>query len=206
MPGQLLYLQGRSGWIGSLTRLWRWWARHFLAAELGSAASAALVILALTLQSSGAAWLSTNVRESPAVILTALVSLYGALFGFAITAVSIIAALIERPRFERLRQSRRYDDLWGTLIQAVVTLGAATGIAAVGLVFNGSPRVSLVIYLTLVFLTLLSALRLMRMVWILQLVLNPPRAHPGEPEPAPVRERGEPIGDDVGRDPLVEPR
>ncbi len=188
-----------------MNRIWRWWARHFLFVEFLLALVVAVCLTLSLSNTAGKDWIRSNIHQSPSTVLSALVSLFGALFGFAITAVSVIAALIDRPRFERLRGSRRLGDLWATLTQTLSALGGSAGISMVGLLLVDAQSAYEVLLGGLLFLTILSALRLMRTVWILGLVLNSPVATGESLSQRKSPTRIESIGDDLEHDGLHTP-
>ena len=111
-----------------------------------------------------------------------LASICGSLFGFAITALSVIMATSGSSRLQVVRASKHYGDMWQVFISSIKWLGAATTILIVGLLVDrdGVPRMW--VFYTALFTISVVMVRLARMVWVLgrviQLINSPSRSRP----------------------------
>jgi len=104
-----------------------------------------------------------------------LTSLWGALLGFTITAVSIVLVFSQDPRLKLVRESAHYPTLWQVFMSAIRILGLATAAGLLALLFDrdppgGSPRI--VFFYVVVFFSTLAILRLWRCVWVLDRVVR----------------------------------
>lgn len=104
-------------------------------------------------------------------IYSVLASLSGTLFGFAITAVSIILSFVNRKRFERLRAASSYPQLWEFFMSAIYWLGILTLASVVGLIVDGDTTPLYVFNYFMVFLLVFVMLQITTCLWLLQEML-----------------------------------
>lgn len=103
-------------------------------------------------------------KDNRSAIYTALTSVFGALLGFTITAISVILALGSSPTGETLRKSKHYPRLWQTFLSAIWISGLATIISFIGLVFDRDSRPVPMIEVLALVIVLFASLRLYRVV------------------------------------------
>jgi len=153
-------------------RVIQWWRSQFLWAELG---------LAVLLTAAFATWVeyygglqiaSKVLSGQRGSLYGTLASILGSLLGFVITTVSIVITFTGHDRLEVVRTSRHYPTLWKVFMSGIRALGFATLVTLIALLFDrdSSPRRELVY--GVLFLTVLSALRLARCVWALENVIR----------------------------------
>jgi hypothetical protein len=156
------------------SRLWKYWAAHFLWVEFGIAALAGAAFGIWANSFDGWSVIAATIGSGWSTLFSTLVTLFGALFGFAITAASIAVALVTDEKLRRLVLGKHYLDLWDTFLQTIGTLGFALTTAMVGLILSENGHTHVPILCVLFFLAVLAALRLTRTVWLLDLL---PRLH-----------------------------
>jgi hypothetical protein len=173
------------------------WRRHFTRLEfwLALAVSAGLVSVDRFVGDHPISGLLDDNRGS---VYAVMVTLWGALLGFAITAVSIVFAFLGEARLKLIRESGHYADLWAIFVRGVRALAFATVAALAALLFDRDrPHDSAVVmFYILVFASLLAALRVWRIVWVLEKLvgimaarsparLGAPDADPSRPSDSP---------------------
>lgn len=89
----------------------------------------------------------------------------GTLLGFVITAVSIIISLIDKDIFRDFRGSDSYSELYKVYFSSIKWLGVTTLAAIIGIFTPGS--IDIYFFSVILFLALVSTLRLWRTVWVL---------------------------------------
>ncbi|MFZ0892654.1 MAG: hypothetical protein WB782_07070 [Thermoplasmata archaeon] len=94
-------------------------------------------------------------------------TLFGALFGFVVTANSIVVSLLSDKVLSRFGEGKHAHDIWDTFLQADVTLGLGALISLTGLVFAGETSIHPLVVCALFFVGVLALLRLGRVVWLL---------------------------------------
>lgn len=150
----------------------RWWRRNFLRVELGVAVFVGICAASWGYFLDGNELIREVLGAGRADIYGTLASIFGSLFGFAITATSIVLGFSGSERLAVLRDSPYYQDLWDTFLSTIKWLGIATILALIALVFDrNEASLSTVIY-AVFFASVIVTLRLMRSVWILQRVIN----------------------------------
>lgn len=149
----------------------QWWRTHFLCVEFCLALALAAFV-ALWLELCGTRTLDQTLDGNRAQLYSALSSIFGALLGFVITALSIVLGFSNSESLRVVRDSPHYPTLWRVFSAANRSLGLATVIALLGLLLDrdGRPAHALV-YATL-FTGTLASFRLARCVWVLERVMR----------------------------------
>jgi hypothetical protein len=166
-----------------MTLLPQWWRANFLRVELVVAFLLTIAFALWVARYGGDRVVEEVLNDNRAAIYGTLASISGSLLGFAITAVAIILGFVPLERMAVVKESTHYDELWQTFTSAIKALALATFATLLGLVLDrdASP-LPWVVYLC-VFATILSLLRLVRCVWILEkvirLVTRPSKARTG---------------------------
>lgn len=146
---------------------------HFLAAQFVLSVVAGIGFAAWA-AFGGAAVIDNALAPEWTTFFSTLVTLFGALFGFVITAASISVALVTDERMRAFVETKHYNDLWDTFLHATASLGIAAGVSLVGLVLAGDAPSHVPIVCTIFFVGVLATLSLGRVVWILNAL---PRVH-----------------------------
>lgn len=122
-------------------------------------------------------------KDNRSEIYGTLASIFGSLFGFTITATSIVLGLSGNVRLAVVRGSPHYSELWETLFSAIRWLGLATILALIGLIFDREASPFFLGFYAVVFATILVSFRLARCVWVLEraikIVTDRSKARPG---------------------------
>ena len=93
---------------------------RFLQIELLIAVLAWLVFMYWALQRGGEDLLVMILRNNRADIYGTVASICGSLFGFCITAVSVVMIASGSERLKVVRESRHYEDLWRVFVSPPV--------------------------------------------------------------------------------------
>lgn len=160
--------------VKTRSRFWELWAANYLTAEFLLASAVGLLFAGWIQWGGGAGITTATLAQGWSTVFSTLVTLFGALFGFGITAASITVALVTNERMELFVGGKKYPQLWDTLTQTISTLGVAAAVAFVGLILVQVSGTHLFLLCILVFLGILIILRLMRTIWLLD---GLPRLH-----------------------------
>jgi uncharacterized protein YqgC (DUF456 family) len=160
--------------VSPKSSVWDLWAANFLTAEFILAGVAGALFAGWIQWGGGAAATTQTLVGGWPTFFSTLVTLFGALFGFVLTAASITVALVTEERMRVFVEGKKYPQVWDTFTQTILTLGVAAAVAFMGLVFSAAPGTHLLFLCLLVFLGILASLRLTRTVWLLD---GLPRLH-----------------------------
>jgi hypothetical protein len=151
----------------------RGWERHFLGFELtlGLAGTVAFIWWSEYGGAKGAIhWVLHDNRGS---IYGTWASILGALLGFAIATESVVLGFVDRRRLSKLAESpRTYEQLWKVFMSSIRWLGVATFIAMLALVIDRNSEPNVWALYAVVGTGLIASFRVMRTVWILELVVR----------------------------------
>ena len=160
----------------------RFYGAWFLLLEfvLAVVACSAFVVWAVCFD--GAARVEEVLQGNRADVYGTLASICGSLFGFTITAVSVVMATSGSPRLQVVRASKHYGDMWQIFLSSIRCLGAATIILIVGLLVDRDEAPRMWVFYMALFTISVVMVRLARVVWVLgrviQLVNSPSRSRP----------------------------
>ena len=154
-------------------RIWKAWAANFLIAEslVSLIAGIGFAIWAWT---GGWSLLSATLDGTWPSFFSTLVTLFGALFGFVITAASIAVALVTEEKMRLFVAGKRYPQLWDTFLLTICALGFSLIVSLAGLILVRNSYTHVPVLSLLFFLGCLAGLGLMRTVWLLNSL---PRFH-----------------------------
>jgi len=151
-----------------LRRAQDWWEIHFEGAGLVLATVATVEAVVWCRYLGGAAVVSKTLGGDRGALYGTLASIFGALLGFAITAMSLALPFAASAKLAVVRDSKHYKKLWRTFMVAINALGLATVTSLLGLLTDrGQEPASLVLYAN-VFSATLSSVRIWRVVWVLE--------------------------------------
>lgn len=140
--------------------------------------------VATWLERSGRGWqVECLLRGNRAPIYGALASVFGALLGFVLTAVSIILGFSALPQLALVRESKHYPTLYKAFILTTWVLGAACLSAILALIGDRDDRQWHLGFYAAAVTGLAASVCVVRSVWLLeQIVLiasRPPAPKPG---------------------------
>lgn len=151
----------------------RFWEKHFLGIEALAAVVPAVALGVWFIFCGGTSFIDEFIHENRTAIYWTTAGIAGTLLGFSITAVSLILTFISSERLAILRGSSAYRSLWKTFFQTIHVLGLLTITSLVCLIVdNGSAPVIWFVIPVFFFLIILSVLRLCRVVWILERIVD----------------------------------
>ena len=155
-----------------MTVLREWWRRFFLHAEFGVAIGGAAAFVVWAERFGGTAGIDLVLQNNRGALYGTLASIFGSLLGFAVTATSIVLGFSSSPSLRIVRESVHYPTLWRVFLATIRTLGFATVVSLVGLVFDrdDAPWHWVLYFVVLAFS--LSCLRIARSVWVLERVIG----------------------------------
>ena len=155
-----------------MSGLRKWWRKHFLGAELAASLVAAALFFVWIYIAGGSETADLVLRDNRNSLYGTLATLFGSLFGFSITAASIVLGASSSPSLEIVRKSDHYGDIGKVLSNTIVTLGFATLAALVGLLADRDGAPSHIALCIVALALLLSCLRAARTVWVLRYVMR----------------------------------
>lgn len=150
----------------------RFWRRHFLESEAGTAVALSLVLLVCLVLFDSGRYMNEFMDGNRVNIYRTTATVAGTLFGVSIAAVSLVLNSVSSERFAVLREGRHYRSLWKTFFQTIRSLGGLTIMGLVCLAWDrdGAPVTWLVV--PFVLLLSLSIFRLARVIWILEKIIE----------------------------------
>ncbi len=149
----------------------RVYGAHFLRIE-ALLAVLATVCFALWLERfDGFAAVQATLKGNRSAVYGALASVFGALFGFVVTAVAIVLGYAESERLAVVRASQHYTTLWKVFVAGIHALALATLIALLALIFDRDSSPSKVLLYCCAFASVLALFRVARTVWMLEKVI-----------------------------------
>ena len=162
-----------------------WWEAHFLSLHLAIGAVFGMSV-AIAVESSDTELATKYFKQFRSALYAALVSAFGALFGFVITSMSIIATWVKKKAFIELRKQKTYPQLWDIYRSAVRWLGGTTTMAVVALLWDTDEYPCRTMWYIIAAMCSITFLRLYRCVWVLELLIGIIAAPiPPDPEVAP---------------------
>ncbi len=149
-----------------------WRKKHFLGMEAGAVVLFTLLLVAWFCFHEGESHVNALMQGNRANIYGTMATIAGSLLGFSVTTTSIMLGFSSSARLSVVRNSKHYPVLWKTCFQTIRYLGYLTVIALLCLI--GDRDSAPVSWLVLPFFMSvgLSVVRLARMVWILERVIE----------------------------------
>jgi len=149
-----------------------WWHKHFLSVELALSFLIAIAFAIWIKFLGGLAPVVSALGSSRGDLYGAFAAIFGSLLGFVIAAVSIVLGSAESDKLQIVRDSEYYDHLWDTFKAAIRALALATIAALGGLVLDRGREPLLLVMIANVFSISLAALRLWRVIWVLENIVS----------------------------------
>jgi hypothetical protein len=143
------------------------WNRHFLWCELVLSIALAVVLVTWSERFGGHTTVDAILDGNRGNLYGTLASVLGALLGFAITAISIILAVADRPRVRALQGSPHNKTLWKTFIASVRCLGFGTVVALSALFIDRDKDPNHIMFYVMAWMLVLAVFRTWRCIWIL---------------------------------------
>jgi hypothetical protein len=109
-----------------------------------------------------------NLRNSHTAVYAAIASLFGTIFGFTVTAISIILAFAQSSKLVILRGSRHWRKLWSIFTRGVWVSSSVAIMALIGLVFDRDARPEPSLTYAMIFALMLGVVRLFLIAWAFQ--------------------------------------
>jgi hypothetical protein len=113
----------------------------------------------------------------------AIIGLFGTIFGFGLTAMSIVLAFAESPRLRILRRSRHWATLWRVFTRGLRTFIIVALVALGGIILDRDRAPRLWVVYVVVLFVLLGIMRVYRVLWAfenLTLIMNRPEQNEEE--------------------------
>ncbi|HSQ60882.1 MAG TPA: hypothetical protein VLT84_10715 [Acidobacteriota bacterium] len=147
------------------------WRRNFMWAEPVLVVLLTIAFVLWVERFGGLARLIRVLDGNRSEIYGALASVFGALLGFVLTAVSIVLGFSSMDQLAIVRESPHYHTLYRIYIQATWLLAIATLFALVGLVLDRDDEPIRFILYASALASGLAAIRIARCVWALEQVV-----------------------------------
>ncbi len=107
-------------------------------------------------------------KGNRAPVYGTLAALFGTMFGFAMTAISIILAFGQSPKLSILRNSRHWRTMWGIFTRGLRILISAAIVAVLALTFDKDSRPLVLVTYGTMFAVFLGFAKLCRIIWAFQ--------------------------------------
>jgi len=150
-----------------------WVETHYVALETGLVAVLAIEVALGFVAGSVQPAVEPFLLGRRGIMYATLVTLAGALLGFAITAYTLLVALDVGGRIPpRVRGSNQYPALRAVFHRAVTSLGAVTVAACIAFIFDREGAPAGWAFILVASLSLLALFRLSNLLWVLGGLLN----------------------------------
>ena len=150
----------------------QWWRSYFLDIELGIALLVTVAFVAWAQCFDGYLEIERVLATNRGRLYGTLASIFAGFLGFPITAKSIVLGFSATDKLTIVRESSHYPTLWKVFRATIRSLGFATVVSLVGLVFSeDSMSVRWILYVAFGAFVL-SSLRIIRTVWVLENVVG----------------------------------
>lgn len=146
----------------------RWWEKDFLKRELILAVTTLVLFVFWVEIFGGREVVSTILKSTRSLLYPAIVSAFGSLFGFVITAMSIILSWSDKEKFAALRRKKGYSQLWPVFGSTVRWLGFATLAAVLAILFDQDGKEWPLIWYLVALCVTVAVFRLARCIWVLE--------------------------------------
>lgn len=148
------------------------WERRFLGAEAGIAGILILFFIIWFFALEGASHVDALMHNNRANIYRTTATISGTLLGFSITSTSVALGFLPNERLDLVRGSRHFPALWKTFFQTIRFLGCLTIVSLIGLVWDKDCSPNSLIVIPFLFFLLLSIIRLLRTIWIIEQLIK----------------------------------
>ena len=155
-----------------MTRLVKYWHRHFLSLDFVLASIPAIAIAIWVWAFGGEYCIDSVLQGARANIYRSVAAISGTLLGFSIAAVAIVINFASSERLKLLRDSGMYTEIWKAFFQATRFLGLLTVVSLVCLVWDRDDSPSTWLLIPFSLLIGLSTARIIRVIWILEQIVN----------------------------------
>ena len=155
-----------------MTEFFKWWQRNFLTVELAVVFVVTAAIIAWAECIHGVLIIEYYLGDSRTEVYGTFASIFAALLGFSMTAVSIVIGFTQTNRFRILRESQQFPTLGKVFIAAIRALGFATVVSLLGLVADREMASFYQIGYVVFFSFLLVCVRIARVAWVLENVVR----------------------------------
>ena len=155
-------------------RLRSFWQNHFLGLETLSALLLAVVFaLCLDLVDGADEQVKEFLKANHQAAFGRLATIAGTLMGFGIAvAAFVMPTVMSSERFRIIRANEHFHLLWKTYLQVVKCFGLLTVNSLVCLILDAGSTPFLWSLVPLVFFLSLAVLRMLRAIWLLELVIK----------------------------------
>lgn len=147
------------------------WSRHFLLLEGLTAIVCASLFAVWYFHFDGVKISNDLLNGNRSAIYGAAASLFGSLLGFSITATSIALTMADSAKLTILKNSSHYPTLWRIFSSTIRTLGYATVMSFIILVFDKDTAPSTYLLPFFVFVVLLAIFRICRTIWAFENII-----------------------------------
>ena len=155
-----------------MKRIRAFWQRHFLGMEATMAGLVTLVFSIWFFAFDGQHFVGESMQGNRGVAYTTIAGTAGTLLGFSIAVTSLVLNLSSAPGMKILRESKQYPKIWKTFTSTGRTLGSLTVVALVCLFIDTDRVPNSWLTIPLFFLLVLSIYRVVRVLWILENIIE----------------------------------
>lgn len=150
----------------------QFWQKHFLGVEAVIAAVPVVALATWFIAFEGATEVDEFLKGNRTSIYRTTAGIAGTLLGFSIAVASLVLNFSGSSRLALVRRSPHYPTLWKTFFQTTRFLGLLTATALVCLVWDRDNEPVAWLILPFCLFLGLSATRLLRVIWILEQIIE----------------------------------
>lgn len=155
-----------------MNRIQTFWQGHFLGMEAMMAGLMATIYSVWFFMFDGKCSVDEFMQGNRSIAYTTIAGIAGTLLGFSIAVASLVLNILPSPRMELVRKSKHYPKIGKTLTSTGKMLGFLTVVALICLVAD-TDRASIPwLTIPLCFFLILSAWRVLRVLWILEYIIE----------------------------------
>ena len=155
-----------------MKRIRTFWERHFLGMEAITTGLMTLVFSVWFFAFDGQHHVDESMQGNRGTAYTTIAGIAGTLLGFSIAVTSIVLNLSSAHGMKKLRKSKQYPKIWETFISTGRMLGMLTIVALFCLFIDTDRTPNSWLTIPLCFLLLLSIWRVVRVLWILENIIE----------------------------------
>jgi len=145
---------------------------NFLSFELILAVIAVIILITIIAITGNKDHLIQFLNGNRQGLYTVLASIAGALFGFVITAVSIIMVFMQNERLKLVRESRHHETVYRVFFSTIRYLAFATIWSIIALLIDTDSTPKTWVFYIELFALIVVAMRMARCIWVMEKVIN----------------------------------
>lgn len=156
----------------AIERLHLGWQKDFLFYEACAGWLVSLALILIAEWQLGYGHIAEATQRAGNLFLGTMAGILAGLLGFAITTMSIVAGLVYGEKFDLLRSSKPFGQVWQIFSSTIAWCTATLAVTLVGFFPSSTGNAFSIIVLAMVPFTVMTGLRFWRCVWLLRHILQ----------------------------------